>query len=157
MTYTLEIEVIDRDNHELINYYDRLDDNRRKEDSGIDLLILRIETRRINEIMHGIRCRMLKQVGGKMIRVPYWLIPRSSISETPFRMSNSIGLIDRGYRGEIIARVDYFAELEITDGWSGDSLFQIAAPDLGEIAEVRRVESIDDITERGEDRFGSTN
>ena len=36
----------------------------------------------------------------------YMLVPRSSISKTPLRMANSIGIIDAGYRGEIMAAVD---------------------------------------------------
>lgn len=39
--------------------------------------------------------------------VGYTLMPRSSISKTPLRMSNSIGLIDQGYRGNIMAFVDH--------------------------------------------------
>lgn len=38
--------------------------------------------------------------------VPFLLVPRSSISKTPLRLANSIGLIDAGYRGEILAKVD---------------------------------------------------
>ena len=38
--------------------------------------------------------------------VPYLLLARSSMSLTPLRMSNQIGLADAGYRGELIARVD---------------------------------------------------
>ena len=33
-------------------------------------------------------------------------MPRSSIAKTPLRLCNSIGLIDGGYRGEIMAAVD---------------------------------------------------
>ena len=33
-------------------------------------------------------------------------MPRSSISKTPLRLANSIGLIDGGYRGEIMAPCD---------------------------------------------------
>jgi len=36
----------------------------------------------------------------------YYLYPRSSIVKTPFRLSNSVGIIDSGYRGEIMAVVD---------------------------------------------------
>lgn len=43
--------------------------------------------------------------GGKS--VPFYLLPRSSIWKTGFRMSNSMGLIDRGYRGELGAPTDY--------------------------------------------------
>lgn len=37
---------------------------------------------------------------------PYYLYPRSSISKTPFRLANSVGIIDAGYRGHVIAKVD---------------------------------------------------
>ena len=43
-------------------------------------------------------------------------MPRSSISKTPLRMSNSVGLIDGGYRGEIMASVD-----NISDDDSGEA------------------------------------
>ena len=35
----------------------------------------------------------------------YYLVPRSSISNTPFIMANSIGIIDAGYRGFIKAKI----------------------------------------------------
>ena len=34
------------------------------------------------------------------------LLPRSSIVKTPLRLSNSVGVIDRGYRGQVTAVVD---------------------------------------------------
>ena len=37
---------------------------------------------------------------------PCLLLPRSSIYKTPFRLCNSIGLIDAGYRGEVKAMAD---------------------------------------------------
>ena len=39
---------------------------------------------------------------------PCLLLPRSSISNSPFRMSNSIGLIDAGYSLENYTLVDQF-------------------------------------------------
>ena len=36
----------------------------------------------------------------------FWLVPRSSIAKTPLRMSNSIGIIDISFRGELILCVD---------------------------------------------------
>ena len=50
------------------------------------------------EILQG-----LKKAELKKINCSYYLYPRSSISKTPLRMSNSTGIIDAGYRGEIIA------------------------------------------------------
>jgi dUTPase len=36
----------------------------------------------------------------------YWLTPRSSISKTPWRLANSMGLIDATYRGTLKAALD---------------------------------------------------
>ena len=46
--------------------------------------------------------------------MPYLLMPRSSISKTPLRQCNSVGLIDAGYRGEIMAAVDNIKEIPFT-------------------------------------------
>ena len=54
----------------------------------------------------------------------YYLMPRSSISKTPLRMSNSIGVIDAGYRGNIIAKVDNIKGEPYTIK-AGTRLFQI--------------------------------
>ena len=58
---------------------------------------------------------------------PCLLLPRSSIYKTPFRMCNSIGLIDAGYRGEVKAMTDNMSpEEETTVRYdSGTRLFQI--------------------------------
>jgi dUTPase len=46
----------------------------------------------------------------------FWLMPRSSISKTPLRLANSMGLIDAGYRGPLLAMVDSWAATEIAFG-----------------------------------------
>lgn len=87
--------------------------------------------------------------------VHFWLAPRSSIFKTPLSMANSMGVIDRTYRGLIKAPVRNHlpaAEYEIEEG---TRLFQIVAPDMGWIREVRIVEALSD-TVRGEGGFGST-
>ncbi len=84
---------------------------------------------------------------------PYLLMPRSSISRTPLRMSNSIGLIDGGYRGEIIAMVDNIKD----DDFSvhvDDRLFQLVAMDGSPIS-FELVDELSDTT-RGSGGFGST-
>ena len=63
-------------------------------------------------------------------QVPCLLLPRSSIYKTPFRMCNSIGLIDAGYRGEVQAKTDILEwndkiEHEYMRLDSGFRLFQI--------------------------------
>lgn len=83
----------------------------------------------------------------------FLLIPRSSISKTPLRLSNSIGLIDQIYLGTLKAVVDNFSEepFKIT---RGQRLFQIIAPDLEKIT-FQFVEEFKP-TERGTGGFGST-
>jgi dUTP pyrophosphatase len=84
---------------------------------------------------------------------PYYLMPRSSISKTPLRMANSIGLIDGGYRGEIIAMVDNIKQEPYTVK-SGDRLFQLVAMDGAPIT-FSLVDALSDST-RGTGGFGST-
>jgi dUTPase len=87
--------------------------------------------------------------------VHYWLAPRSSIFKTPLSMANSMGIIDRTYRGLLKAPV---RNHQPTDSYridQGTRLFQIVAPDMGWIREVRIVESLPE-TVRGEGGFGST-
>jgi dUTP pyrophosphatase len=83
----------------------------------------------------------------------FWLVPRSSIYKTGLMMANSVGVIDKSYRGELKAPV--WSMTGNTDVSVGDRLFQIVAPDMGWIRRVRLVDSLP-ITERGEGGFGST-
>ena len=80
-------------------------------------------------------------------------MPRSSLSKTPLRLANSVGLIDAGYRGEIMAAVDnikdFAYEVEI-----GQRLFQIVAMDGSEIHFELGYHLSE--TTRDADGFGST-
>ena len=81
----------------------------------------------------------------------YMLVPRSSISRTPLRLANSIGIIDPDYRGEIQARVDNLSSEDFT---ITGSLFQLVWGDLTPM-EVEFVDSLPG-TVRGAGGFGST-
>ena len=120
-----------------------------KGDAGIDLYILENQTFKIGEtkkIKFGISCQ---NKDGKA----YFLFPRSSISKTPLRMANSIGLIDGGYRGEIMAVCDNIKEAEYSIN-KGDRLFQLVSWDMSPI-NFKIVDSLSS-TERGDGGFGST-
>ena len=98
-------------------------------DAGLDLYILEdldIPAGETKLIKLGISCEPLN---GKA----YYLFPRSSISKTPLRMSNSIGLIDAGYRGEIMASCDNIKDFDY-DIKAGQRLFQIVACDASPIS-----------------------
>jgi len=85
----------------------------------------------------------------------YWMLPRSSISKTPLRLANSVGLIDAGYRGPLLAMV-YSTGRDVAVAF-GDRYFQIAGPEL---QPFERIEIVDEIpggaTIRGAGGFGST-
>jgi len=83
----------------------------------------------------------------------FWLMPRSSIFKTGLIMANSTGVIDKSYRGELKAPVwSMTAKSTVT---CGDRLFQIVAPDMGWIRNVRIVSALPD-SDRGAGGFGST-
>lgn len=84
----------------------------------------------------------------------FWLAPRSSIYKSGHQMVNSLGVIDMSYRGVLKAPVVPFTE-QPTGFKAGDRHFQILAPDMGWISEVRRVDVLPE-TARGAGGFGST-
>ncbi len=118
-------------------------------DAGLDLYVLEDQTFKAGEtgkVKLGISCENLDGKG-------YFLFPRSSISKTPLRMANSIGLIDGGYRGEIMAVCDNIKDYDFSIS-KGDRLFQLVSADLSSI-EFKITDNLSDST-RGEGGFGST-
>lgn len=78
------------------------------------------------------------------------LLPRSSISKTALRLSNSVGLLDSGYRGNVIAKVDNLGVDRTID--KGTSLFQLL---IGENCEIYITEQLSK-SKRQAGGFGST-
>ena len=118
-------------------------------DAGLDLYVLEnidFEPGETKAIKLGISC---EPEDGKA----YYLFPRSSISKTPLRMSNSIGLIDGGYRGELMAACDNIKDIEYRV-LKGQRLFQIVSADSSPIE--YELTNILSETSRGDGGFGST-
>ena len=118
-------------------------------DAGLDLFVINEQTIRAGEstLIHlQISCENTENK-------PYLIMPRSSIAKTPLRLSNSIGLIDGGYRGEIMAAVDNIKTEDYTVE-PGQRLFQLVAMDGASI----HFELVDELSEttRGSGGFGST-
>lgn len=85
------------------------------------------------------------------------LFPRSSVSKTDLSLANSVGVVDSGYRGEIIAKFrkpNKVYQSDITDYKVGDRVVQLVIIKLTkiEIEEATELEA----SERGEGGFGST-
>lgn len=123
-------------------------------DSGIDVYFtedINMEGISTKIVSLGISCEAFDNEGDK--NVSYYLYPRSSISRTPLRMSNSVGIIDAGYRGTLKVAVDNTGAEPFTIN-RGDRLFQICSPDLSPI-HMSVVTSLSETT-RGTGGFGST-
>ena len=141
----LKIKPFNKDIHKMYENHNHFHQG----DSGLDIYI--IENKIINpgetiRLNLGIACENLDAKS-------YFLMPRSSLSKTPLRLANSVGLIDAGYRGEIMAAVDnikdFAYEVEI-----GQRLFQIVAMD-GSAIHFELSDNLSETT-RGADGFGST-
>ena len=116
-------------------------------DAGMDLVITSIITRNEGDVTYGF---------GIALEIPKGFVglvfPRSSIRKTDLILSNSVGVIDSGYRGEIQATfktTGFRPKYEVGD--SGAQIMIIPHPPI-EFDEVDELTN----TERGEGGFGST-
>ena len=80
------------------------------------------------------------------------IYPRSSISKTGLILSNSVGVIDSGYRGEIKFR---FKWVKDTDRYNiGDRIGQLVVMPYPQVTLIEKEELVE--TDRGDGGFGST-
>jgi len=129
-------------------------------DSGFDLLVPKYSSShhkipknsKAYSIDHSVTCVVMDE---NNIPQPFYLYPRSSISGTPLRMSNSVGIIDSGYRGNLIAKVDNIGDTD-HDIEFGARLFQVCSRTLEPFRLVEIVDRLDFDTARGAGGFGST-
>lgn len=148
-------------------YYKNVEE-RSSENAGFDMYVVKdyeivplAEGRLPTLLDLGTAARMVRvYLNGAEEEVHYWLCPRSSIYKTGMMMANSQGVIDSAYRGGLKAPVWVVAPMPFMDafregGLKGGRYFQIVAPDMGHISQVRIVDSLP-VTVRGEGGFGST-
>jgi dUTP pyrophosphatase len=85
----------------------------------------------------------------------FYLYPRSSLSKTPLRLANSVGIIDAGYRGHIMGMFDIKRNYIVEEN---SRQLQICAPGLIPIIPivVDHKEELGEITQRGNDGVGSS-
>ena len=122
----------------------------------------------VNKVDFKIKCSAQMYCDtGKIFDTGFYMYPRSSLSKTRLRLANSVGIIDSGYRGNLIGmfdvvniennygnediQADYFAKVN-------DRLVQICAPGLVPIfIDIVDYEyELGSETERGCGGFGST-
>tara|TARA_Y100000114_G_scaffold154187_1_gene175700 strand:+ start:950 stop:1459 length:510 start_codon:yes stop_codon:yes gene_type:complete len=83
----------------------------------------------------------------------YKVLPRSSIYKTPLRMSNGVGIMDSGYRGNFMVPIDNMSNEEFVIE-KHTRLFQVVGPILEPI-QLKIVSTLSD-SKRGTGGFGST-
>lgn len=130
-------------------------------DAGFDLfcpketIIKGLTTEKVN---HFVQCSMDRVENGKFIPVSYYLYPRSSTgTKTPLRLANSVGIIDSGYRGNIIAVFDNWKTNDYVID-KGNRVVQICPPDISYPLAINIVSNLEDLgsSQRGTGGFGST-
>lgn len=115
----------------------------------------------VTKINFGIKCSaslVAWQMPNTYVHSGYYMYPRSSLSKTKLRLANSVGIIDSGYRGNLIGAFDCITQNEEYKVLKYDRLVQICAPDLRPII-VQIVDSEEELgekTSRGGGGFGST-
>ena len=131
-------------------------------DAGMDLIATSIISDTPTQITYGL---------GVALEIPKGFVglvfPRSSIRKTGLQLSNSVGVIDSGYRGELQATFNKLfggeamydemkvKEIQPNDFYKvGDRVAQIMIIPHPEI-EFEEADELSD-TERGEGGFGST-
>jgi len=130
-------------------------------DSGFDLILPHSDKTVVPpqtwslKVPLGIKCAML--VPAKPTAKSFYLYPRSSTgSKTTLRLSNSVGIIDSGYRGELMGLFDNASAGSVTLE-PQQRLVQVCAGDLSPfLVEVVTDETNLTITYRGEGGLGST-
>lgn len=131
-------------------------------DSGFDLyapLQLKCAVGTVTKVDFHIQCAsyMVNLTSPNYREFPtgYCLYPRSSLSKTSLRLANSVGIIDSGYRGDVIGMFDCInSDYTVKDF---DRLAQICAPSLVPIfVEMVRNDIELGMTTRGDGGFGSS-
>jgi dUTP pyrophosphatase len=132
-------------------------------DAGFDVFVPEYinipenEKNNVFKLNHKIKCAAIMITRQRRFNSGFYLYPRSSISNTPYRLANSVGIIDSGYRGNIIAALDIINKDAILEIQQYSRLVQICAPGLVPvIANIVDNEADLGITPRGIGGFGST-
>ena len=121
-------------------------------DAGMDVVATKIISDNLGAVTYGTDIAMEIPKG-----FVGFIFPRSSIRKTNLQLSNSVGVVDSGYRGEIQATFNKIQGIDNVERDSykvGDRICQIMIiphPDI----QFEEVEELNN-TERGQGGFGST-
>ena len=153
--YTLYLKIEDSDFVSVeTKYYQKLAAEFTLDNAGVDLMTCETWNGPTLHLLNlGVSAMLTKAETGEVVH--FWLLPRSSIYKTGYMMANSVGVIDKTYRGILKAPVVCVGGQGSKGFAAGDRHFQIVAPDMGPIGKVLIVDSLPE-TVRGAGGFGST-
>ena len=150
-------------------------------DSGFDLFLPSDQTdfqnTSVNKVDFKVKCCAQICKDSRLVNTPFYTYARSSLSKTCLRLANNQGIIDAGYRGNLIgmfdtivpnyytpastsarARISDWTSFMFTKPGAYSRILQICAPGLIPIwvQVVDSVEELGETTTRGDGSFGST-
>ena len=119
-------------------------------DAGADLVATSIEFKSETQVIYGT---------GLAVEIPEGMVglvfPRSSVRMYNLSMSNSVGVIDSGYRGEIMVTFNITKEDKVPVTYNvGDRIAQLVIMPVP-LVQYTEVEELSE-TQRGTDGHGST-
>jgi dUTP pyrophosphatase len=121
-----------------------------KTDAGADLTATSVDFSRVGQVVYGT---------GLCVEIPEGMVgllfPRSSIRNTDLVMSNSVGVIDAGYLGEIMATFNILNLHTVENSYQvGDRIAQLVIVPVP-LAQYVEVDELSE-TERNTSGHGST-
>ena len=119
-------------------------------DAGADLVATSVDFSRKNQVVYG---------AGLAVEIPEGMVglvfPRSSIRNYDLSLSNSVGVIDSGYRGEIMVTFNILNPYTVETSYQvGDRIAQLVIIPVP-LVKYTEVDELSE-TQRGTDGHGST-
>jgi dUTP pyrophosphatase len=119
-------------------------------DAGADLVATSVDFSRKNQVVYGT---------GIAVEIPEGMVglvfPRSSVRNYDLSMANSVGVIDSGYRGEIMVTFNILNLHTVENSYQvGDRIAQLIIIPVP-LAKYVEVEELSE-TQRGQQGHGST-
>ena len=119
-------------------------------DAGADLVATSVDFSRKNQVVYGT---------GIAVEIPEGMVglvfPRSSVRNYDLSMANSVGVIDSGYRGEIMVTFNILNLHTVENSYQiGDRIAQLIIMPVP-LAKYVEVEELSE-TQRGQQGHGST-